>query len=340
MRIAIVNDLPMAVALLRRVLESLPECEVAWAAADGAEGIDKCARDLPDLILMDLIMPGVNGVEATRRIMKNTPCAILIVTASVTGNAAMVFEAMGHGALDVVALPRSADGGADLLRKIERIGTLIGCAARSNPKLAVPARELPRIVAIGASTGGPRALATILRALPASLAAAVTIVQHVDAQFAGDLVQWLGEQTELPVSLAREGMRPEKGSVFVAGTNDHLVLGADFAFHYTAEPADYPYRPSVDEFFLSLSAHWKRPGMAALLTGMGRDGARGLLVLRKTGWHTVAQDEKTSVVYGMPRAAVETGAAADVLPLSEIGASILINAGKSEDSRSAFHPEF
>jgi two-component system response regulator WspF len=328
MRIAIVNDLSMAVFLLRRILESLSGCEVAWIAPDGAEAIEKCARDLPDLILMDLIMPGVDGVQATRHIMKNTPCAILIVTASVTGNAAMVFEAMGYGALDAVALPRSADGGADLLRKIERIGVLIGCAVRGTARAAAAASsELPRLVAIGASTGGPKALATVLRALPAGLAAAVTIVQHVDAKFAGDLVQWLSEQTELPVSLAREGMRPEKGSVFVAGTNDHLVLGADFAFHYTAEPADYPYRPSVDEFFVSLSSHWRRPGTAVLLTGMGRDGARGLLALRQAGWHTVAQDEKTSIVYGMPRAAKEAGAAAEVLPLSEIAASILINAG-------------
>jgi len=330
MRIAIVNDLSMAVALLRRILESLSGCEVAWIAADGGEAIEKCARDLPDLILMDLIMPGAYGAQATRHIMKNTPCAILIVTASVTGNAAMVFEAMGHGALDAVALPRSVDGGAELLRKIERISTLIGCAARATYFAAVRTNEPPRLVAIGASTGGPKALATVLRALPAALAAAITIVQHLDAQFAGDLVQWLSEQTELRVSLAREGMRPERGGVFVAGTNDHLVIGADFAFHYTAEPADYPYRPSVDEFFLSLSAHWKRPGIAALLTGMGRDGARGLLALRQAGWHTVAQDEKTSIVYGMPRAAAEAGAAAEVLPLSEIGSSILMHAGRTD----------
>ena len=331
MRIAIVNDLSMAVLLMRRMVSSVPEYEIAWTAADGAEAVEKCARDRPDLILMDLIMPVMDGVQATCRIMKNTPCAILVVTASVGGNASKVFEAMGCGALDAVATPAVADGGAELLRKIERIGRLIGGPVRpvAAPVPAAPLPgQLPRLVAIGASTGGPKALATVLRGLPPTLDAAVAIVQHLDVQFAGGLVDWLAEQTEMPVSLAREGMRPEAGAVFLAGTNDHLVLGADFAFHYTAEPVDYPYRPSVDEFFMSLRHHWNRAGIAVVLTGMGRDGARGLLELRQAGWHTIAQDEQSSIVYGMPRAAAELGAAGEVLPLDGIAASIVRQAGK------------
>ncbi len=331
MRIAIVNDLSMAVTLLRRMVASVPEYEVAWTAADGAEAVEKCARDRPDLILMDLIMPVMDGVQATCHIMKKTPCAILVVTASVGGNASKVFEAMGCGALDAVATPAVSDGGAELLRKIERIGRLIGGPVRqvAEPAPASPLPgQLPRLVGIGASTGGPKALATVLRGLPPRLDAAVAIVQHLDVQFAGGLVEWLGEQTEMPVSLAREGMRAEGGGVFVAGTNDHLVLGADFAFHYTAEPAGYPYRPSVDEFFMSVRRHWNRTGIAVVLTGMGRDGARGLLALRQAGWHTIAQDEKSSIVYGMPRAAAELGAAAEVLPLDDIAASIVRQAGK------------
>ena len=331
MRIGIVNDLSLAVAALRRLVESVPGYEVAWTAADGAEAVENCARDCPDLILMDLIMPVMDGVQATCTIMKNTPCAILVVTASVGGNASKVFEAMGCGALDAVGTPAGAAGGAELLRKIERIGRLIGGHGRQVAELAPAAclpGALPRLVAIGASTGGPKALATVLRALPATLDAAVAIVQHLDVQFSSGLVEWLNEQTEMPVSLAREGMRPECGGVYVAGTNDHLVLGADFAFHYTVEPADYPYRPSVDEFFLSVRRHWNRTGIAVVLTGMGRDGARGLLALRQAGWHTVAQDEKTSVVYGMPRAAAQLDAAIEVLPLDGIAASVLRHAGK------------
>lgn len=331
MRIAIVNDLAMAVQVLRRILSGVPEYEIAWTAADGAEAVGKCARDRPDLILMDLIMPVMDGVQATAAIMKNTPCAILVVTASVGGNAAKVFEAMGYGALDAVATPAGVEGGAALLRKIARIGLLIAASTRQKAEpvgAGFQTGALPRLVAIGASTGGPKALATVLQGLPAELDAAVAIVQHLDVQFAAGLADWLNEQTEIPVSLAHEGMRPESGKVFVAGTNDHLVIGADFAFHYTAEPVDYPYRPSVDEFFSSVGRHWKRAGVAVVLTGMGRDGARGLLALRQAGWHTVAQDEQSSTVYGMPRAAAEAGAAAEVLPLERIAASIVRQAGK------------
>jgi two-component system response regulator WspF len=325
-RIAIVNDLTMAVKILARAVASVPEYEIAWTAANGAEAVRKCAQDRPDLILMDLIMPEMDGVQATCAIMRKTPCAILVVTASVGANASKVFEAMGCGALDAMATPSGPEGEAELLRKIARLGRLISGNLRAPAEpVAAP---LPRLVAIGASTGGPKALASVLRGLPANLDAAVAIVQHLDIQFAGGLVEWLGDQTELPVSLAREGMRPETGHVFVAGTNDHLVLGADFAFHYTAEPANYPYRPSVDEFFSSLSRHWKRPGIAVVLTGMGRDGARGLLALRQAGWHTVAQDEKTSILYGMPRAAAEAGGAIEVLPLDEIAPAIVRQAGK------------
>ena len=337
MRIAIVNDLTLAVEVLRRLILSVPGYEVAWTAGDGVEAVEKCARDCPDLILMDLIMPVMDGAEATKIIMKQSPCAILVVTATVSGNAAKVFDALSWGALDAVATPvfgtsGGIEGGQELLRKIEVLGRLIvharqsGAAARPNVGSA-PDRP-PRMVALGASTGGPNAVAVILRGLPGNLAAAFVVVQHLDVQFAPGLVDWLGEQTGLTVSLAREGMTPESGGVFVAGTNDHLVIGEDLAFHYTAKPVDYVYRPSVNEFFLSLGRHWPEPGVACLLTGMGRDGAEGLLALRKAGWRTIAQDEKTSIVYGMPRAAVEIGGAERSLPVDLIHRAILSELGR------------
>jgi len=328
MRIAIVNDLGMALAILRRMVAGAGH-EVAWVAVDGAEAVRKCAEDRPDLILMDLIMPVMDGVQATKAIMQATPCAILVVTASVGLNASKVFEAMGHGALDAVATPSigvggNMEGAQELVRKINRIAKLIGAPPKGEPAAPrAPAESAPRLVALGASTGGPKALAVVLQGLTANLNAAVIIVQHLDAQFARGLAQWLDEHTELPVEVVREGAHPRAGSVFVSATNDHLVMGADFAFHYTVEPQDYPFRPSVDEFYFSLARHWKRSGVAALLTGMGRDGARGLAALREAGWHTIAQDERTSVVYGMPRAAVEAGAAMEVLPIDRIAAAIL-----------------
>jgi len=330
MRIAIVNDLLMAVEVLRRVLTPVPNCEIAWIAYNGAEAVEKCAHDRPDLVLMDLIMPVMDGVQATCTIMRESPCAILVVTASVKIDAAKVFEAMGCGALDAVGTPvlghdGKIEGGAELLNKIATIGKLIGkpVAREAVARAKILARGAPRLVVIGSSTGGPKALAEVLARLPGDLKAAVVIVQHVDVQFAGGLAEWLSGQTRLSVSVAAGGQTLREGTVYLAGTNDHLIVGADLAMHYTPEPRDYPYRPSVDTFFFSVVKHWPNKSVAALLTGMGKDGAKGLLALRRAGWHTIAQDEKSSVVYGMPKAAAEIGAAAEILPLEKIAESII-----------------
>jgi len=329
MRIAIVNDMLLAVEALRRVVTSVPDYEIAWVAWDGAEAVEKCAADTPDVILMDLIMPVMDGVEATRRIMAASPCLILVVTATVGGNASKVFEAMGYGARDAVNTPvlggdGGVDGGMALLAKIATLGKLLDKTPRREPQHPAiatargPARDLPPLVAIGASTGGPAALAHILSGLPARLPAALVIIQHVDVQFAAGLADWLQAQTSLSVRLAREGCRLEVGTVWLAGTNDHMVLTRQHTLSYVADPRDYPYRPSVDVFFKSLvkngAAHWPAKAAGVLLTGMGRDGADGLAVLRRAGWYTIAQDQASSVVYGMPKAAAEVGAAMQILP--------------------------
>ena len=280
-------------------------------------------------------MPEMNGVEATRRIMKSHPCAILLVTSSTARNLSLVYEAMGHGALDAVNTPTiglgdELEGSRALLKKIDTIARLLGpgrpqpepTPRPAEPTPADPLREMPPLIAIGASTGGPRALAELLAAAPANLDAAVVIAQHIDLDFAPGLVQWLSLQTPLPVELACEGQAPQAGRILVAGTNDHLVLAPNRTWSYTPYPADYSYRPSVDALFESLAQHWPEKGSAVLLTGMGRDGSHGLLRLRRAGWRTIAQDEKSCVVYGMPKAAVQLGAAVKILPLEEIGPTL------------------
>lgn len=335
MRIAIVNDMALAVAALRRVVESVPGYRVAWTAADGEEAVRKCAAATPDLVLMDLIMPQMDGAVATAEIMRNSPCPILVVTASVQGNSEKVYEAMGYGALDAARTPTlgpSGDlkGGAVLLQKIERIAAMSGAvkrkavaaAAEPPPSPSPAGRPLPPLAVIGSSTGGPQALSLLLGCLPASYKGCVVIVQHVDVDFAAGLAQWLDQNVPLPVTTIADGERPVAGAVKIAASDDHLVIRADGSFTYSAEPRDLVYRPSVDVFFQSLAALHGTPGIAALLTGMGRDGADGLLALRQSGWLTFAQDAASCVVHGMPKAAVELDAACHVLSPEAIGRRI------------------
>jgi len=323
--------------MLSGFISSRPGYEVCWIAFSGEEAIGKSASDLPDLLLMDLGLSGESGAYATRTIMKKSPCAILIVTPAADEKAAGVFEAMGDGALDVVNVPVAGGvGRSDLLKKISVIEKLVGKTRQSarGPwvRRESPADHMFPLVVIGSSTGGPKALARVLSGFRAGIGASIVIVQHLDAQFARGLVDWLDQQTSLKVVLALADTQPEKGMVYVAGTNDHLILGPDRAFHYVVEPKEYPYRPSVDRFFMSARDNWPEKGVAVLLTGMGRDGAQGLLALREAGWHTIAQDESSSVVFGMPRAAAERGAAVDILSIDRIAEAVTANIGAKEDS--------
>ncbi len=318
----------MAVEALRRALAFAPQHQVAWAAGSGAEAVAACALDTPDLVLMDLIMPGMDGVEATRRIMAESPCAVLVVTASIGANTSRVFEAMGHGALDVVETPAlggdngraAADG---LLRKVDTIGKLVGKPRARASNAPTPVRSPGgALVAIGASSGGPTALAKLLGGLPADLDAGVVIVQHIDAQFAPGMADWLCQFSPWPVHIAAEGDRPAAGVVLLAGTQNHLVFRSPEALAYSREPVALVHRPSVDVFFDSANRFWRGDIVGVLLTGMGRDGAAGLKALREVGHHTIAQDAASSAVYGMPKAAAELRAAVEVLSLDDIAAHV------------------
>lgn len=331
LRIGIVNDLALATEVLRRAVSAMPGCTVAWTAADGEQAVARCRADTPDIVLMDLLMPVMDGVEATRRIMAETPCAILVVTATVAGNLSLVYDAMGHGALDAVNMPvpdRSGKVRDDdpLPAKIRMLASLLGKAPGAAPPLALaptaPPVRPPTLVAIGCSTGGPRALADILGALEPGFPGALVVVQHVDAAFAPGLRDWLASVSALDVALVTPGSRPEAGRVLLAATNDHLVLGADGRLDYCVEPASQPFRPSVDVFFATVARHWRGPGVGVLLTGMGRDGAEGLLAMKLAGFSTIAQDQQTCVVFGMPRAAIEMGAAGRVLPVQAIAPAL------------------
>lgn len=328
MNVAIVNDSKMAAEVLRRILAELPGFTLAWTAYSGEEALRLCAQSPPDIILMDLIMPGMDGAETTRRIMQSRPCVILVVTATTIGNRDKVFEAMGYGALDAVDTPvlgtgDHLDGAQPLIQKLHTVSRLVvGHVARSRPgsidseAASSDTSALP-VVAIGASTGGPQALAEILSHLPAHFPAIVLVVQHVDEQFTPGLANWLQHHSRIPVSIARHGERLSPDGVWLAGTKDNLTYQNGTAF-YKAAPEDAVHSPSIDALFFSLAQPHRAPRVGVLLTGMGRDGAAGLLAMRNSGAHTIAQDASTSVVYGMPKAAAELDAAAEILPLAAI----------------------
>jgi chemotaxis response regulator CheB len=330
-RIAIVNDLALAIEALRRVVRSIAGAEVAWVARDGAQAVAQCQQDRPDLVLMDLVMPNLDGVEATREIMRRSPCPILVVTASVRGNVGKVYEALGCGALDAVATPRlglsgGLHGADDLVRKITTVHALAaqadGGAAGGPASLPeAPSRaaaSAPPLIAIGASTGGPHALTAVLAPLPVDLGAAVVVVQHIDRAFTAGLVRWLGRRVALPVAALDRPTALHGGRIWLAAGDGHVVVRDDGQLAISDQPRESLHRPSIDVFFASAARRYPGRVCGVLLTGMGRDGAAGLLALHRAGHHTIAQDEASSVVYGMPRAAAESGAASEILPLDHI----------------------
>lgn len=332
MKIAIVNDSEMGVEALRRVVAQAPQHQLAWVAHDGAAAVALCEKETPDLVLMDLVMPVMDGTEATRQIMARCPCAILIVTATVETNPGRVFETLGAGALDVVSTPQLEDlGGASgpspllakfriMERLIERNRLLIQDGFKSPAVVnESPGKDqTPLLVAIGASAGGPNALAQILRHLPGGFGGAIVIVQHIDAKFSQSMASWLEDQTCLSVCLAQPGDRPQAGVVLIAGRNQDILLQKNGVLEYTNEPAESIYAPSIDVFFKSVARHQAERAVGLLLTGMGRDGALGLKAMRAAGAITLAQDRASSTVYGMPKAAAEIGAAQEILALPEI----------------------
>lgn len=326
MRIAIANDSPTALRALEIIVSREADLEVLWLATDGAEAVEKCRQDLPDLILMDIYMPGMDGVEATRRIMRESPCPILIVTASVDAHVAAVFEAMGAGAMDAVATPvlGVAEARRILLEKIRSILAITGVSRSGGERGAgeVSARVSTSCVLIGASAGGPVALMDILTELPADLRAGVVIIQHVDTRFASELASWLGGRTPLPVRLADEGDAVCDGEVLIAKGGYHLTFGRGGSLHYTDRP-QLSYQPSIDVMYESALKYGPRRLLGIILTGMGRDGSKGLKQLYLAGHRTIAQDETTSAIYGMPKAAAEIGAAREILPLPKIAERIV-----------------
>ncbi|HMI91690.1 MAG TPA: chemotaxis-specific protein-glutamate methyltransferase CheB [Polyangiales bacterium] len=333
MRIGIAHGSRLAARALSAALSEEAAHQLLWTVQDGSDTLRKIEQTTPDLLLLDIGIANPACIEIVRQlkseVQRKTEPAILLVADRPEDQMFRIYEAMGLGALDVVSCPTfnhagQVRGQQQLFAKLRTVGRLLGLAAVSRP-LAPGLRETSptgKLIAIGASTGGPQAIFDILSALPPGLHASVVLVQHVESEFSAGFASWLQQGTKLRVVLAKAGMRPELGTALLAASNDHLVMTGNRSFAYTSHP-DVPYRPSVDALFRSLADHWSEPGTAVLLTGMGRDGAEGMKRLRQAGWNTIAQNEATSIVFGMPKAAIELGGAEHVLGLPDIAPAVI-----------------
>ncbi len=322
-RVLVADDSGLFREVLSRVITAEPAFEVVATAADGNEAA-RLARELrPDVITMDINMPDADGFSGIARIMAEAPTPILVLTA--TPEETVGFRALSLGALDILEKPR-AEVDLDvygttlrsrlrLLAGVRVIRHLRGLRAKHLPATRRAARA--DVVAVGASLGGPRALAALLRALPAGFAAPMLVVQHIADGFTEGLASWLDQECDLTVRTARDGEALRPGLVLFAPTGRHLVVEKGCA-RLSDAPAVDSFKPSVTPLFLSAAEAYGARVCGVILTGMGRDGADGLRAIRAAGGSTIAQDEASSAVFGMPRAAIEARAVERVLPLEEI----------------------
>jgi two-component system, chemotaxis family, response regulator WspF len=330
MKIGIVHHLNEQRERLRDVIHELSDHLVVWTTNYGQHAVELAGKEKPDLILLDIQVADLDGIQVTKDLMTNTDSPILLVTHDIGKNSSLIFEAMSHGALDVAVVPEIGKDKeySSLIQKIRQMSMLFEPEkiARSKAEFkelkTAPGKGAP-IIAIGASTGGPLAVASIISSFPSNLNAPVVIIQHVDDKFITGIVDWLAKRSHLPVQLIERETEPKPGVVYVSGSTWHLRVTPDGRLAYTSQPDYTPYRPSIDIFFESLAKYWPNPSIAVLLTGMGSDGAKGLKTLKNQGWYTIAEDEETCAVYGMPKAAAELGAACDVLKLTDIPLAIL-----------------
>lgn len=345
-RVLLVDDSPIVLRILQRVLSRSPEIQVVGTAADGREALELVLSLNPDVICTDLYMPVMDGLEFTREVMANYPRPILVLSVAVEPGSPNIFRLLEAGAVDIYSKPRDIlnvdmDKLAHELASKIRILAGVHVFRRNNNARGAPVAKLApkptvmprpqtpvRMVVIGASTGGPQALHEILAHLPASFPVPIVCVQHIGSNFLSGMVTWLAEVSPLPVRKAVHGETPQAGMVYFAPEDAHLELddGGRFVLSLAA-PLD-GHRPSVTITMRAAARCFGAGAVGVLLTGMGRDGAEGMASIAAAGGITIAQDEDSSVIYGMPKVAVELGAVQHILPLEQIAPALEALAGK------------
>lgn len=330
-RVLLADDEPAVLLWLRGVLSPSEGFEIAGEACDGAECVAMAAALKPDLVLADLDMPRFGGIEVARRIMQEAPCPVIIFSPSEAAHRRdVLFRATEVGALDVLLKPEavsseSARPAAQEIRRRVRLMAPIKVVRRraagaARPEAAGPAgARAVRLVALAASTGGPDAILRCLRGLSPTVGWPVLVVQHMAEPFIPDFARWLEQGLRLKVFVAEHGAALRPGGLWLAPGDSHMRLGAGGRLLLDKEPPIHSCRPSADALFASVAEQLGGDAVGILLTGMGNDGAAGLLRMRRAGALTLAQDEASSTVFGMPGEAIALGAATHVLAPEEIG---------------------
>lgn len=334
-RVLVAEDSPTARRLLVEMLTSDPGITVVGEARDGAEAVEMAERLRPDLITMDVQMPVLDGLEATMRIVGKVPTPIIIVSSQANASELeLSLEATRAGALMVLPKPegptssRFHEQQAHLVAMVKAMSDVKvvrrwGASTPSRSRTPVardlrPSGERPRLIAIGASTGGPAALRELLASLPAGLPVPILVVQHISKGFLPGLANWLAANTKLQVRVAGSGDVARAGTVYIAPDDHHLGVREDARIVLSTAPHVGSFRPSASFLFESAAAAFGAQVVAVILTGMGDDGVSGLRAVHAAGGLVIAQDEASSVVYGMPREAVRAGVVNTVLPLADI----------------------
>jgi two-component system, chemotaxis family, protein-glutamate methylesterase/glutaminase len=329
-RVVVVEDsLPQRERLVR-ALEGDGDIHVVGQAGDAAEAVALTERLRPDLVTVDLVLPGRSGVEAIEEIMARRPTPILVLSGHITcASSALAVEALLAGAVEALPKPQPWSGAADQMLR-DRVRLLRGVTVVAHPRGGRQVRDAASqrapVVGIAASTGGPAALAGVLSSL-GTLAAPVLVVQHLHPQLVDGFVSWMTRISSLPVAVAEDGMVPRSGTVYIGPAERHLRLSAGQRLEVSPTPVTI-HRPSADELFTSMAVIASRAAIGVLLTGMGEDGALGLKALRERGGVTIVQDAASAVLDGMPAAARRIGAASEVRPLAEIPGAIIAAAAR------------
>lgn len=334
-KVLLADDSPLVRQVLADMLHETPDILVIGCACNGQEAAAMTLSLQPDLVVMDLMMPVMNGIEAIEEIMAGTPTPVLVLSGAVDRTEMdCAFNAIKRGALDVMekpALETPEAMEAFAARLVDKVRLLSGIRVirhpRRKPKHPKPEPILmqgppPNLLAIGASTGGPRAVMTLLKSLPKGFPATVFVVQHIAEGFAEGFATWLNRECALPVRLAVDGAAFGAGEALVAPDGSHMTV-SDGRIRLVDEAPVNCCRPSIDVFFTSLAQQPCDRVVSLLLTGMGKDGAQGLLRIKERGGMTLVQDEVSCVVFGMPKAAISLDAAKQVLPLDRMPAAVL-----------------